>query len=73
MNRLLFDNDSQSQSTQVPVQKICFTANSIHYLATIHLPVNLDDWEWHEEVIDGANTFVITDKRSAGDTHLTFS
>ncbi len=63
MKRFLSDGDITKSDTKLPVQKVCFTANSIHYLATTHLPVNLDEWEWHEELIDGARTFVITDKK----------
>ncbi|MGN7786162.1 hypothetical protein ACTJIJ_16645 [Niabella sp. 22666] len=63
MKRFLSDGDMTKPDAKLPVQKVCFTANSIHYLATTHLPVNLDEWEWHEELIDGARTFVITDKK----------
>ncbi|WP_114791140.1 hypothetical protein U0035_22145 [Niabella yanshanensis] len=64
MKRFLSNTDIDNENAKPPVQKVCFTANSIHYLATMHLPVNLDEWEWHEEMIDGARTFVITDKKS---------
>lgn len=63
MKRFLSEGDIKKPDAKPPVQKVCFTANSIHYLATTHLPVNLDEWEWHEELIDGARTFVITDKK----------
>ncbi len=63
MKRFLSNAGMGDANAKPPVQKVCFTANSIHYLATTHLPVNLDEWEWHEEVIDGARTFVITDKK----------
>ncbi|MGE9314389.1 hypothetical protein ACLOAU_22225 [Niabella sp. CJ426] len=63
MKRFLSDGDITRAEAKPPVQKVCFTANSIHYLATTHLPVNLDEWEWHEEFIEGARTFVITDKK----------
>lgn len=63
MQRFLSSDETSKPGTQLPVEAVCFTANSIHYLATTHLPVNLDEWEWHEEVIDGARTFVITDKK----------
>lgn len=61
MKKFLFSRSNEGLST--PAQKVCFTSNSIHYLATTHLPVNLDEWEWHEEMIDGTYTCVITDKK----------
>jgi hypothetical protein len=64
MKRFLWNDNTKKPEAQPPVQKVCFTANSIHYLATAHLPVNLDEWEWHEDIIDGARTFVITDKKN---------
>ncbi|WWC84213.1 hypothetical protein PIECOFPK_01946 [Mycovorax composti] len=48
---------------QIPV---CFTGNAITYLSSERdMRVNLDEWEWHEEIIDGEVYCIVTDRRNA--------
>lgn len=41
---------------------ISFTANAINYLSSTYTAINLKEWIWHEEVIDGEMYCVITDR-----------
>lgn len=39
-----------------------FTANAINYLSVTVFPINLKDWVWHEETINGIACYIITDR-----------
>lgn len=39
-----------------------FTGNAILYLKDIQTAINLKEWVWHIEFINGAKCYVITDK-----------
>ncbi len=39
-----------------------FTGDAVHYLTEVQSTVNLKDWIWHIEFINGVKYYVITDK-----------
>ncbi|MEE6186083.1 hypothetical protein PIECOFPK_01180 [Mycovorax composti] len=41
---------------------IKFTADAIKYLSSVTTSINLKDWRWHEEEINGQKYYIITDK-----------
>ena len=61
MNRNLFFD--QSPANQNISQKVWFTGKSIDYLSSLSFPINLDEWVWHEDEVDGMQSIIITDKR----------
>ena len=40
---------------------IRFTGDAIEYLSA-STPINLKDWKWHEEEINGQRHYIITDR-----------
>ena len=40
---------------------ISFTGDAIQYLSTSDKVINLDEWEWHEEIINGEKYCIVTD------------
>lgn len=52
----------QENNLAIPV---LFTGSSIAYLTNISTSINLAEWQWHEEVIDGRRTRIVTDKLQA--------
>ena len=44
------------------VSNISFTANAIGYLSSSPSKINLKEWIWHEEMINGIKYYIITDK-----------
>lgn len=44
------------------VANFSFTSNAINYLTCEHKGVNLKEWIWHEELINGIKYYIITDK-----------
>ncbi len=64
MTRSRFFNDHKEDTIEL---RICFTADSIFYLKALQLPINLNDWIWHEEQVNGNTNLIITDKRSTLD------
>jgi hypothetical protein len=57
-----FENDDEV----VVMTNISFTANAIEYiddyLFSSRTRINLKEWIWHEEMVDGTKTLIITDK-----------
>lgn len=41
---------------------ICFTGNTISYLSSSDITINLEEWVWHEEVINGEKHCIVTDR-----------
>lgn len=41
---------------------ISFTGNAIQYLSVADQSINLNEWEWHEEIINGQKHCIVTDK-----------
>lgn len=52
-------------NTSIPMN-ICFTANAIAFLSSSNMTINLSEWVWHEEVINGCIHHIITDRIIAG-------
>lgn len=46
---------------------IRFTGDAIKYLSSANTSINLKDWRWHEEEINGQRHCVITDRLSVTD------
>ncbi len=42
-----------------------FTADAINHLAANPTRLKLEEWEWHEEIINGQTHCVITNRRTA--------
>ena len=41
---------------------ISFTSNAIEYLPSVTMPIDLDEWVWHEEIVNGRKLCIVTDK-----------
>ncbi|MGC4234244.1 MAG: hypothetical protein QM594_14795 [Niabella sp.] len=41
---------------------ISFTGNAINYLPFTIMPINLEEWVWHEGVVNGRKCCIVTDK-----------
>lgn len=41
---------------------VSFTSNAINYLPATVMPIDLKEWIWHEEIVDGKMYCIITDK-----------
>lgn len=52
-------NDSPSDYS------VRFTSDAIGYVSDTAQPINLEEWEWHEEIINGQVFCIITNKRFA--------
>ncbi len=52
-------NDSPSDHS------VRFTSDAIGYVSDTPQPINLEEWEWHEEIINGQVFCIITNKRIA--------
>lgn len=56
---------SQTQDGVIVSMNISFTGNAIRYLSSSNdKGIDLRDWEWHEQVVNGEKYYVITDKVS---------
>lgn len=61
--------DNEMHSDAYSNYTLSFTANAIQHLsANDKAAINLKDWEWHEEFIDGQRCYIVTDKRIKGTT-----
>ncbi|WP_114790162.1 hypothetical protein U0035_12740 [Niabella yanshanensis] len=58
----IFHNNTNNDSENTPIIPVLFTGSSIAYLTNINTSINLSEWQWHEEVIDGRRTRIVTDK-----------
>lgn len=47
---------------------IRFTGDAIKYLSSAKMSINLNEWRWHEEEINGQKHCIITDRLSATDS-----
>ncbi|WP_346237348.1 hypothetical protein ABDK00_011015 [Niabella insulamsoli] len=41
---------------------ILFTGSAIGYLSNVNTSIDISEWQWHEEVVDGRRTRIITDR-----------
>ncbi|HMR82404.1 MAG TPA: hypothetical protein PKE30_04705 [Niabella sp.] len=65
MRDALFNNSRNFNGLEAPSSaSIRFTGDAIKYLSS-DMSINLNDWKWHEEYINGQQHCVITDKLSA--------
>ncbi|MFT4093163.1 MAG: hypothetical protein QM640_05950 [Niabella sp.] len=51
------------KDVQVSSSRICFTGDALASLNNYKVTgtvVNMDEWEWHEEVRGGTNLYIIT-------------
>ncbi|MFT4094988.1 MAG: hypothetical protein QM640_15260 [Niabella sp.] len=44
---------------------ISFTGNAIAYLSPAPETIDLNEWEWHEEIINGEKYCIVTDRLNA--------
>lgn len=58
----IFHNNTTSDQDNSSVIPVLFTGSSIAYLTNINTSINLAEWQWHEEVIDGRRTRIVTDR-----------
>lgn len=42
--------------------RLSFTGDAINHLSTLQREIDLNEWEWHEEVINGELRCIITDR-----------
>lgn len=61
LNRPRFLNEDRTDEILVS-RNISFTGNAIDHLSSSQTSINLNDWEWHEEIINGEAHCIITDK-----------
>jgi len=62
MRDALFNNSRNFNGAELQcAAPIRFTGDAIKYLSS-NMSINLNDWKWHEEYIDGQRHCVITDK-----------
>lgn len=60
---------NQIQDGIVVTMNISFTSNAVNHLSSNEENgINLNEWIWHEQVINGERFYVITDKLNAADT-----
>lgn len=51
------------RNVELPASAICFTGDAIAALSNYtvrHAVINLDDWDWYEELRSGATVYIIT-------------
>lgn len=55
---------SQTNDGMIVTMNVSFTGNAINYLSISanEKGINLQDWIWHEQVINGERYYVITDR-----------
>lgn len=58
----IFHNNTNTDLENGPIIPVLFTGSSIAYLTNVNTSINLAEWQWHEEVIDGRRTRIVTDK-----------
>lgn len=67
MNFILDDNRTQPEKdAQQPafLNNIRFTADAIVHLAERTTRLNISEWIWHIEIIDGREWYIVTDKKA---------
>ncbi|MCH5599409.1 hypothetical protein [Niabella ginsengisoli] len=65
MRNALTNNPRNLSGGDLPSEfPIRFTGDAIQYLSGSVL-INLNDWQWHEEVINGQKHCIITDRLSS--------
>ena len=63
LNSAVSGNDSYSEmKSPYPIR---FTGDAINHISAHPIQLKLEDWEWHEEVINGQTHCVITNRRLA--------
>ncbi len=56
------DNRTIFSETSAPQLPVTFTGNAIQHLASIKAPVDMNEWVWHTEIVDGKKYCVVTDR-----------
>ncbi|MCD2422159.1 hypothetical protein LQ567_05250 [Niabella pedocola] len=56
---------SVEKNTPGPALPVLFTGNAISHLSSVKTSIDIAEWKWHEEIIDGRRTRIVTDKLSA--------
>lgn len=56
---------NQSYNEMKSPYPIRFTGDAINHLSANPIQVRLEEWEWHEEIINGQTHCIITNRRVA--------
>lgn len=66
--RVILDDNIMRPEKDAPqsafVSNIRFTADAIVHLAGKTTRLNISEWIWHIEIIDGREWYIVTDKKA---------
>ena len=61
----IFNTDSNLNNEDGRAIPVLFTGSAISFLPTVSASINFSEWQWHEEMVNGRRTRIITDKKNS--------